>query len=101
MVERVKYGISINLQEPLGLERRTNLWISTTLVNPTTCNTHQPTQDGGKSGSTTAATLLTSEMERKSLSQEVLIRKLKKFGLSTSTEEDIQLRFGRFTILII
>jgi hypothetical protein len=94
MVERVKYGISINLQEPLGLERRTNLLTSTTLVNPTTCNTHQLALDGGKSGSTTAATLLTSEMERKSLSQEVLIRKPNQFGLSTSTEEDIQLRFG-------
>jgi hypothetical protein len=95
MVERVKFGTSIKYLELLDLERRINPLMSTTLVNPTTCNTHQPTQDGGRSGSTTVLTLATLETERRSPSQEVLIKKLNQFGPSTSIEEDIQLSFGR------
>jgi len=100
MVERVKFGTSIKNLELSDLERRTNPLIFTTLVNPTTCNTHQLTLDGGKSGSTTVATLLTSVTERRSLFQEVKMLKLKKFGDSTSTEEDTQLRFGELPTLI-
>jgi hypothetical protein len=94
MVEQARNGISINNQELLEEDQLTNLLIFTTLVNPTTCNTHQLAQDGGKSGSTTVATLLTSVTERRSLFQEVKMLKLNQFGPSTSTEEDIQLRFG-------
>jgi hypothetical protein len=74
--------------------------ISTTLVNPITCNIPQPTQDGGKSGSTTVAILPTSETTRRSLSVEVKIKKLNQFGLTTSTRENIHHNSGRSFILI-
>jgi hypothetical protein len=63
-VDQARNGISISNQEQLEEDQPTNPLISTTLVNPTTCNTPQPTQDGGKSGSTTEATSATSETTR-------------------------------------
>jgi hypothetical protein len=100
MVDQARNGISINHQEQLEEDQLTNPLMSTTLVNPTTCNTHLPTQDGGKSSSTTVAILPMSEMERRSPFQEVLIKKLNQFGYSTGIEEDIQLSFGRLYTLI-
>jgi hypothetical protein len=99
MVEQARNGISINQLELSEVDQPTNPLKSTTLVNPITCNTIQPTQDGGKSGSTTVATLPMSETARESLSQEAQMLKLNQFGLTKSTEEDIQPKSGRLSTL--
>jgi hypothetical protein len=101
MVDQARNGISISQLEQSEEDQLINPLISTTPVNPTTCNTHQPTQDGGKSSSTTVATLPMSETTRRSPSQEVKILKLNQFGYTTSTEEVIQPKFGRLSIPII
>jgi hypothetical protein len=97
MVDQARNGISISHQELSEEDQLINLLISTTQVNLITCNTLQPTQDGGKSGSTTELISAMSEMERKSPFQEVKMLKLNQFGPSTSIEENIQLSFGRLS----
>jgi hypothetical protein len=57
MEEQARNGTSINHLEPSDLDQLINLLISTTLVNPTTCNTTAPHQDGGKCSSTKDNTL--------------------------------------------
>jgi len=52
MVEQARNGTSINHQELSDLDQPTNPLISTTPVNPTTCNTTAPHQDGGRCSST-------------------------------------------------
>jgi hypothetical protein len=94
MVEPPRNGISINLQEPSDPDQLTSLSTSTTPVNPTTCNTTAPHQDGGKCSSTRTDTSPTTRMVRRSPFPEAKMKKPNQFGYGTNTREDTHLRFG-------
>jgi hypothetical protein len=97
MVEQAKDGTSISLQELLDPDQLISQSTSITPVNPTTCNTTLPHQDGGKCSSSRTDTSPTSRMVRRSPFPEVKMKKLNQFGYTTSTKEDIHLRFGELS----
>jgi len=94
MVDHPRNGISISLQELSDPDQLTSLSTSTTPVNPTTCNTTAPHQDGGKCSSSKTDTSLTSAMVRRSPFPEAKMKKPNQFGYGTNTREDIHLKFG-------
>jgi hypothetical protein len=72
--------------------------ISTTLVNPTTCNTIPPPQDGGKCSSIRTDTSPISRMVRWSPSRIERMKKLNQFGYRIDTRVEIQPKYGRSSI---
>jgi hypothetical protein len=79
---------------------------STTPVNPSTCNTTAPTQDGGRSGSSKIRINLEEDslstlvkIERSFLLRIKETKKPMLFMLKPDMVEETRLNFGRFTIL--
>jgi len=100
MVEKLKNGTSISQPELSEIETTTNPLISITQVNPTTCKSTAPTQDGGRCSSMTMDTLLISEAIKLFPSRIERMLKHNQFGQAEDLEEDIHPKFGRLSILI-
>jgi hypothetical protein len=98
MEEIHKYGTSINnhsLSEP---STTTNHGISRVLVEPTTCKSGAPTQDGSKSLSTKENTFVTSRKPIDALMySKVKMMKVRKYRYTIDTTEPT--RDGRSSIL--
>jgi hypothetical protein len=100
MVELVRNGTSIKLQEPSEAEQLTNLSKSNPQVTLTNSNTTAPTQDGGRCGDTVVDTSPTSRTRRCLPSRIDKIRKVNKSLLKTDTMEEIQPNYGElFTLM--
>jgi hypothetical protein len=80
MVDQLKNGTSISLLEPSEVDQSTNPSISTTPVNPTTCNTTALAPTGGRCSSTKVNHLSILKLRRSFPSRTSRMKKLNQFG---------------------
>jgi hypothetical protein len=99
MEEEPKPGTSINNLLPSEPDTTTNHWTSKTQVEPRTCKSGQPTQDGGRSLSTKVSTSATSSRPI-SASMFTKVKMLKDKKLLHTTDIMVLIRDGRFFIPI-
>jgi hypothetical protein len=98
MAEALRFGISTSNHLPSEPSTTISLGTSKVLVEPTTCKSGAPTQDGSKSSSTKVNTSATSRKPIDALMfSKVKMMKVRKYRYTIDTTEPT--RDGRFSIL--